>query len=711
MKNCYLILIVFVFSFTYATAQITCDNPLILISDDIEAYTLGDATGQADHWGEWPGATVGGIVTDERAQSGTKSIKIDGNEAGQDALLLLGDQTSGHFIIRFHMYIPTGNNAYFNLQHLMPTASQGYWGFDMFFDNNGVGTLDLFSEEVNFAYPFDRWFLVYIFADIDSDQARVIVNDFTVEYWSFSDGITNGGAPFPSNGLSAINFYPIDDSHVFFIDNVNLWQIPAPEEGQYCYTAVSLPGPGTYTVPDLTCFGGGHDLGGGDGAEKGYWFTYIPEEDGVIGIASCGEGVDTRGWIFAGDCHDQGTIGVNDDQCELLPGESLYATYREALVTAGTVYYIMWDNAWESTGFDFELTFTTDLGAPGNFCQTAIELEGTTLEIPLDGFTGNAAVAGPTIGTTSQGVTPTSYAQSLWYSFTPTADGLVTISSCDGAFSDTRVWVYTGDCTTFEGLTLIAVDDDGCGVSSGPSLLDSLAVTAGVTYYIEWDNGWDDLGFFWDFIFEAPDVEVTFNVDMSKVMEFGTVSPNGVHIAGSFQGWDPAATPLTDNGDGTWSYTTSLPAGTEVQYKFINGNAWGADEMNITAECGVDGGSGSFNRLLEVGGEDVETPFYCFDFCVTCDLVAIDETALDAGVSIFPNPAEETLHIRFDLAETTENLNVRIFNTLGQAVYEKYLGRLQTETLQVDIRPLPAGVYLVQVADNKTRLTRTIVVN
>ena len=42
-------------------------------------------------------------------------------------------------------------------------------------------------------------------------------------------------------------------------------------------------------------------------------------------------------------------------------------------------------------------------------------------------------------------------------------------------------------------------------------------------------------------------VNVTLNVDMSNV----TVSENGVHVAGSFQGWDPAATPLTDeDGDG-----------------------------------------------------------------------------------------------------------------------------------------------------------------
>ena len=36
--------------------------------------------------------------------------------------------------------------------------------------------------------------------------------------------------------------------------------------------------------------------------------------------------------------------------------------------------------------------------------------------------------------------------------------------------------------------------------------------------------------------------DVTFMVDMSNE----TVDANGVHVAGSFQGWNPSGTPLTD---------------------------------------------------------------------------------------------------------------------------------------------------------------------
>ena len=63
---------------------------------------------------------------------------------------------------------------------------------------------------------------------------------------------------------------------------------------------------------------------------------------------------------------------------------------------------------------------------------------------------------------------------------------------------------------------------------------------------------------------------VTLTVDMTNEM----VSADGVHVAGNFQGWDPGATPMTDNMDGTWSYSFSSDTAATYQYKFINGNAW-----------------------------------------------------------------------------------------------------------------------------------------
>ncbi|MED5426592.1 MAG: CBM20 domain-containing protein, partial [Candidatus Neomarinimicrobiota bacterium] len=104
-------------------------------------------------------------------------------------------------------------------------------------------------------------------------------------------------------------------------------------------------------------------------------------------------------------------------------------------------------------------------------------------------------------------------------------------------------------------------------------------------------------------------VSVTFQVDMSNE----TVNENGVHVAGSMQGWDPAATALSDeDADGIYSVTLVLTADDTVEYKYINGNAWGDDEFQ--------GGS---NRSLVVPDVDTVLPAYCFNSLHLCSEASI----------------------------------------------------------------------------------------
>lgn len=110
----------------------------------------------------------------------------------------------------------------------------------------------------------------------------------------------------------------------------------------------------------------------------------------------------------------------------------------------------------------------------------------------------------------------------------------------------------------------------------------------------------------------AQAVSVTFRVDMSQV----SVSANGVHLAGSFQGWSPGNTAMTSQGNGIYSVTLDIAAGS-YQYKFINGNSWGNDEA-VPAGCGVSNGVGGFNRSLTVADTDIELPIVCFGQCAAC---------------------------------------------------------------------------------------------
>ncbi|MGA1374027.1 MAG: T9SS type A sorting domain-containing protein [Flavobacteriales bacterium] len=111
----------------------------------------------------------------------------------------------------------------------------------------------------------------------------------------------------------------------------------------------------------------------------------------------------------------------------------------------------------------------------------------------------------------------------------------------------------------------------------------------------------------------AP-TQVTFRVDMTTQSE---VSENGVHVAGTFQGWNPGGTALTDDdGDGVWEVTLGLQQG-PIQFKFVNGNAWGGegagnvDNESINGACAA---AGSDNRFLEIGADAIEY-VVCYNSC------------------------------------------------------------------------------------------------
>ena len=103
-------------------------------------------------------------------------------------------------------------------------------------------------------------------------------------------------------------------------------------------------------------------------------------------------------------------------------------------------------------------------------------------------------------------------------------------------------------------------------------------------------------------------VNITFNVDMSQQ----TVLPEGVHLAGNFQGWDPAATLMNTSGDDIYTYTQMFTPGDSIEYKFVNGDEWGEDE-SVPPECALND-----NRYLVVPDADTVLIAVCFGSCDPC---------------------------------------------------------------------------------------------
>ncbi len=126
----------------------------------------------------------------------------------------------------------------------------------------------------------------------------------------------------------------------------------------------------------------------------------------------------------------------------------------------------------------------------------------------------------------------------------------------------------------------------------------------------------------------VPQVNVTFQVDMTNE----TVSADGVHIAGSFNGWDSDSTEMLPIGNSIYAVTFELDQGGYYEYKFLNGNAWGTQEVVPEDPCGVDDGNGAYNRYLTALADSTLLAV-CFGSCDPCSALIDIEVTFQVDMS------------------------------------------------------------------------------
>ena len=109
-------------------------------------------------------------------------------------------------------------------------------------------------------------------------------------------------------------------------------------------------------------------------------------------------------------------------------------------------------------------------------------------------------------------------------------------------------------------------------------------------------------------LYSYAQVQVTFQVDMSSE----SVSADGVHIAGNLNGWSTDANKLLDSGSGIYEIALDLQPGTDYEFKFLNGNAWGTEEAAPLA-CTIGGN----NRIFTCPTSDTTLPTMIFNDCAS----------------------------------------------------------------------------------------------
>ncbi|MEN9940221.1 MAG: hypothetical protein RIR61_1028 [Bacteroidota bacterium] len=187
-------------------------------------------------------------------------------------------------------------------------------------------------------------------------------------------------------------------------------------------------------------------------------------------------------------------------------------------------------------------------------------------------------------------------------------------------------------------------------------------------------------------------VDVTLKVNMAWEVANNAISADGIHVAGDFQGWNPGATEMLDaDNDGIYEVTINVPANSSIQYKFINGNAWGTDEA-VPAACQI---AGSANRGATFAYGDSTLAPVCYGKCTDC-MASLDETL--QNVSLFPNPTRGQFNLaRMDAAS---EVAVSVLDLQGK-VLTVATWNAGAESLSIDLGNFANGVYMVRLTSEE----------
>jgi len=174
---------------------------------------------------------------------------------------------------------------------------------------------------------------------------------------------------------------------------------------------------------------------------------------------------------------------------------------------------------------------------------------------------------------------------------------------------------------------------------------------------------------------------VRFMVDMQNE----SVSANGVHVAGNFQGTDPTKTRLYSFGNNIYEIIvyTNLSG---LQFKYYNGK-FAANTETVPGNCATSG-----NRTHTASADSILNTV-CFSSCNACIPSGIKANSLQANtLKLFPNPARSFAMVNTPTKGqlTITDISGKIINSLSTSIDET----------TINVSELNAGFYQVYYQTN-----------
>ena len=187
---------------------------------------------------------------------------------------------------------------------------------------------------------------------------------------------------------------------------------------------------------------------------------------------------------------------------------------------------------------------------------------------------------------------------------------------------------------------------------------------------------------------EVPPVDVTFNVDMTGMIDAEVFDPavDFVDLAGTMNGWgDPLLQAADDDEDGIYTIVVSeQEIGAALEFKFRVNGQW--DPISEFP------GGGPNRTYTVVEGENVvNVVFNDGDYTPWID----DAVELNkaSNIHIYPNPAVSSLNI-----QNVEDIHtIELVNLLGQVTYKQI--NSGNSTVVMPLEGQASGVYMIRFTD------------
>ena len=198
-----------------------------------------------------------------------------------------------------------------------------------------------------------------------------------------------------------------------------------------------------------------------------------------------------------------------------------------------------------------------------------------------------------------------------------------------------------------------------------------------------------------------PKTKVSFKVNMKDYT--GDMS-KGITLNGTFNGWCGECTPMTNMGGTIYGVTLDLDTGV-YDFKFTIGNWVAQEEFTPGAPC-TRTKDGFTNRTFYVADTNAMLiGTYCYNSCNKCDANSLSEEVLN-NLRVYPNPANDVLHLDFGMANKLDS-KITVYNTIGEELIGESRSKQNTGVMNIDIKSLKQGIYLLKIEmENSVKMVK-----